>query len=412
MIIRKIQKEEMKKAIEIWAHVFQTPLTDASLSREEFFEKRTSSPESREDLYWNTRWAVFDDREEIMMSSMIAAPYTMQFDGNEVPMVGIGGVATLPPYRKCGCTRACLTKVLQSAYEEGKVISYLYPFSAEFYRKFGYGHAGERNRWKIRLDAIPDMPATGNYQLLDEIDGPACCETDLRRVDEAWFQGYNLMTRDEDIEYQSMRSLRPYENTDYTYVYYDAELQPTAAVSYNKIEENGSNTMFCNRFVFKNAEGCRAILSLIGRERAQYDHAEILLPDGFDLSAMIPEWKNGAVSCTREQYGMIRAVNVDQVMRCAKARGSGTLRIRITDDIIEYNNACFSICFENGSVNNVTKSEESEDIALSINAFSTLIAGRCDPQMLPYLSDVKLNCEAEHAGKLFYRKPVFTSRMF
>ena len=417
----------MKTAIEIWSHVFQIPLKDSALSSKEFFDQRTSAPRSREDLFWDTRWAVFDDREEIMMGSMIAAPYTMQFDGHDVPMAGIGGVAALPPYRKSGCTRACLTRVLQAAYKDGMLFSYLYPFSAAFYRKFGYGHAGERNRWKIRTDAIPDFPVPGSYRLLDETPdapksgscgipdenaGQSRCEADLRCADDAWYRKYNLMTRDEDVEYRAMKSLYPYENTAYTYVYYDVEQHPAAAMTYSKKPDNGTSVLLCSRFVFENAEGCRALLSLIRKEQAQYDLAEIVLPGDFDLSAILPEWKKGAVSCVREQYGMVRVVNAEQVLRLAKVRGSGTLRIRITDDIIEENNACFLASFENGTVTDVRKADDPEEIALSINAFSTLIAGRCDPEMLPYLPEVDLHCSAEKAGQLFYRKPVFTSRMF
>ena len=60
----------------------------------------------------------------------------------------------------------------------------------------------------------------------------------------------------------------------------------------------------------------------------------------------------------------------------------------------------------------VALTDEPEDIVLSINAFSTLIAGRCDPEMLPYLPEVRLHCTVERAGQLFYRKPVYTSKMF
>ena len=482
MIIRKIRPEEMKTALEVWSHVFQIPLKDAALSSTDFFEQRTMSPGSREDLFWDRRWAVFDDREEVMMASMIAAPYTMQFDGQEVPMAGIGGVAVLPPYRKNGCTRVCLTKVLQAAYEDGMLFSYLYPFSAAFYRKFGYGHAGERNRWRIRINAIPDFSVPGSYRLLDKaLEAPSTgngrlpdgtdgasstrngrvvndagfrpgCLADLQQADEVWFRKYNLMTRDEDIEYRAMKSLHPYENTTYTYIYYDAEQHPAAAVTYSKKKENECSVLQCSRFVFVNAEGLCALLALIRKEQAQYDLAEIVLPGEFDLSVIIPEWKKGAVSCVREQYGMVRVVNAEEVLRLAKARGSGTLRIRIKDDIIDENNACFAVSFENGTVTEVTKTrtvaaekttaaakhaaaaakdtggttklaaeatkpsvaltDEPEDIVLSINAFSTLIAGRCDPEMLPYLPEVRLHCTVERAGQLFYRKPVYTSKMF
>ena len=73
-----------------------------------------------------------------MMSTFTVSDFTVQFDGSPCQLGGIGGVATLPQYRRRGGIRACFREALPDMYGSGYDFSYLYPFSTAYYRKFGY----------------------------------------------------------------------------------------------------------------------------------------------------------------------------------------------------------------------------------------------------------------------------------
>ena len=50
-------------------------------------------------------WAAFEDDDKYMISSVCVMPFTARFDGSDTLMYGIGGVNTLPAYRRGGCVR-------------------------------------------------------------------------------------------------------------------------------------------------------------------------------------------------------------------------------------------------------------------------------------------------------------------
>ena len=137
MIIRKIRPEELKRTYELFGIAFEFS-ADWSKSPMEIYEEVKSNPKSREDACWGERWAAFKDDNSTMMSYFIAQPFPVQFDGNTYTMTGIGGVASLPQYRRQGGIRGCFEAALPAMYQDGHAFSYLYPFSTAYYRKFGY----------------------------------------------------------------------------------------------------------------------------------------------------------------------------------------------------------------------------------------------------------------------------------
>ena len=106
MIVRKIRPEELKRTYELFSIAFEFS-ADSEKSPTEIYEEVLKHPNSREDTFWGERWAAFEDDDRTMMSYFIAQPFPMQFDGHEYTMTGIGGVATLPQYRRKGGIRGC-----------------------------------------------------------------------------------------------------------------------------------------------------------------------------------------------------------------------------------------------------------------------------------------------------------------
>ena len=128
MIVRKITKAEEARADELFAIAFEQALD------------RTKTP-APEESGRAVQWAAFGPDGQ-MMSTLCVTGFTVNFDGGSYRMGGVGGVATLPQYRRQGGIRACFQAALPDLYQEGFCFSYLYPFSTAYYRRSGTFAAG------------------------------------------------------------------------------------------------------------------------------------------------------------------------------------------------------------------------------------------------------------------------------
>ena len=155
MIIRKIRRDELKRCAQLSALAFEFPMHGAKQTPEAFVREKTENPRSLEDVHWDSRWAAFEDDDATMMATFCVLPWRANFDGHEVVMGGIGGVASLPQYRRGGAIRCCFEAALPDMYAQGMTLSYLYAFSNAFYRKFGYELACDGTRWRLRLEGLP-----------------------------------------------------------------------------------------------------------------------------------------------------------------------------------------------------------------------------------------------------------------
>ena len=111
-------------------------------------------------------WGCFADDDEELLGSITVSHFTAGFDGHDVQMGGIGGVSTLPQWRRQQVIRRCFESALADMYERGFVLSALYPFSTNYYRKFGYENNGCVCEWTVPFDALPSAPVEGTVEQL------------------------------------------------------------------------------------------------------------------------------------------------------------------------------------------------------------------------------------------------------
>ena len=161
MEVRKLSAEERFEANVISTVAFHMRMEDPEKSREE------SLKETVED------WGAFADDGK-MMARIINHRFQVWLDGQTVPCGGIGAVSTLPEYRNTGAVREIFGKLIPAAYQNGEVISALYPFSHAFYRKFGYETVRWRNDYEFAPSALsgyaaPEIAVTSGTLVLDSV---------------------------------------------------------------------------------------------------------------------------------------------------------------------------------------------------------------------------------------------------
>lgn len=402
MIIRKIRPEELKRTLELFAIAFEFS-NDISKSPEEVYEDITKNPMSREDAFWGERWAAFEDDDKTMMSYFIDQPFPVQFDGNVYTMTGIGGVATLPQYRKSGGIRGCFEAALPSMYENGIAFSYLYPFSSAYYRKFGYEMGCEHLIYHFRLNSLKHFAVSGNSSLVEPGNFML---GDIKQIYRVWQNKYNMMIVNEDYEFAWIEKSSPVKNQEFTYVYKSGSGEPMAYMTVKQSIEPDGRNLKCTRFVFTCTEGLKGLLNILIALGSDHSYATIEVPADADLTLILPEWAMGAVTLNKRWAGMVRVVNVETVLKGARYCGSGSLTISVTDRQIADNCGTFAVTFSDGKAVSVAKvPAASPDISMGINEFSRLIIGTCDTSSLPYLDNVTVHNVSACLDQVFYRKP-------
>ena len=410
MIVRKIKPSELRRTEEMFAVSFDYPYLN-KLSSEELYKKYTDHPTSREEEYCLERYAAFEDDDKTMMSCFITHPYQVQFDGQQELMYSIGGVSTLPQYRKRGGIRACFELALPSLYEKGAVFSYLYPFSTSFYRKFGYELCCRAQAYSVDLKFIPHTEVSGRNYLVDR-STKADAREDISKIYSHWQKKYNMMVEEIGYDHAFIETADPYKNQEFTFVYRSAEEEPLAYVTFKNDTDPAQRIIRCSRLVYKNAEGLFGILNLFRTYASDYRRVEFTLPMGFALEQILPEWAEGAVKCKLESYGMVRVINVKKALEDARYKGDGEAAIKVEDAFIKENNKTFHVKFKEGRCVDIYEDDSKGDVELSISAFSALLTGVWDSEYVTAFNGVKVERNLENIEKIFYKKPTHIMSYF
>lgn len=403
MIVRKIKPQELKRTLELFAIAFEYS-NDIDKSAGELFEEISKNPKSREDVFWSERWAAFEDDDQTMMSYFIAQPFPIQFDGNRYQMTGIGGVASLPQYRRRGGIRGCFEAALPSMYRDGIAFSYLYPFSTAYYRKFGYEVGCEKMQYRVQLNSMKHFAVDGSCKLAEPENQML---SEIRQIYCAWQDKYNMMVINEDYEYAWVGQSNPVKNQEFTYVYKSSMGIPMGYMTVKQRKEADGRNLECTRFCFTCAEGLKGLLNILIALGSDHDYAMMEMPADIDMSLIFPEWSGNGAVAKKYYFGMVRVVNVEAVLNGARYIGSGKAYISISDKQIEENNGVFEVVFQDGKAVSVKKADTGTDadVSMGINEFSRLIIGAGDVKSLEFMEHVTVHKNAEVLGQIFYRKP-------
>lgn len=410
MIARKIRPEEVKRTEELFSVSFDSSYENDD-SPMELYQKYMENPASREQEHCLERFAAFEDDDVTMTSCFILQPFEIRFDGHNEPMSGVGGVATLPQYRRKGGIRACFQKALPYLYGKGVVFSYLYPFSTAYYRKFGYELCSKRLLYTVELAHIPAFALDGSCYLLEASNASMAME-DIPYIYRDWQAKYNTMVLDTPYDFNFIKKANPFKDQVFTYVYRSSKGEPLAYMTFRNRREEDPRQMECSRLFYINEEGLKGLLTLAKSFASDYRQICFKLPSDSCLEHILPEWSMGAVSCQLRQEGMIRVINVQKALQDAAYKGSGSCILKIEDSFINENNRTFRITFENGRCKEVVSDETAPDAVMSISAFSGLIMGGYFSENLAQFSGVQINGNMETLEKVFYKKPVYITSYF
>lgn len=397
MVIRTIGPEEYQTVVDI------SDIAFAAVG-----EPRDSGhpPERAADVHLLTR-AAFDDAGK-MMASLQLIPYSVWYEGKEVGMGGIGGVSTLPEYRRQGSIRALMEHSLREMHERGMALSALYPFSHAYYRQFGYELACLRRKLEIGFDAFAGFRS----------EEPVCQwlpgqdDEPIRALYEIFASGTNLAVRRDNSHWKKRLDGDPYAKRKYTYLWRDDQGNPRAYAILSVEDAPDGKRLLMDDFACADPSATQGLFSLLRSMGAAYKKFVWKMPAWIDPNSLFPEPYYAEQRV--EQHGMARLVNVGEALRLLrhpKERGSYTLRA--LDAQLPQNDGLWRVEFGEGQAD-VKKVQSGEaDWTLDIRALTQLALGYHDTDSLMWgWPKLGAPSNAETLRRVFRRRKVYLADHF
>jgi predicted acetyltransferase len=319
----------------------------------------------------NWAWGVFDGKK--LLAGMFEIEYLMRFDGHSVKMSGIGGVGTLPEARKGGNIRRIFEKLLPQAYEKGVIFSNLTPFSHDFYRKFGYEIACNRNKISISTDDLSEIKAKGEFVHILPGDDIA----PLAEVHWAYIENINHgIHRDNWADNRAWKRFTrddPCATGTYLYLWKDENGKPRSYIKYQDVLEEDEHNMSVTELAFIDKKGLYGALGIVSGLCAQFRNFKWLMPTFIDpLDFTGDAW---SVEQEIRPRDMTRVINVKAALELMRRPiGEGEYVIEVKDENITANTGKYLVQFGiDGSKVSLTKKDA--DLSCDILTLSQLVTG-------------------------------------
>ena len=346
-------------------------------------------------------YAAIDENGRVI-AGIEALKYTMWFDGKKTSMYGIGGVAALPEIRRQGNIRKIFEKIYDDIYEQGAVFSHLYPFSHDYYRKFGYEQIGAATKYILPL--APARKFKNNGSVHEFIKGDSARDK-LIEIYETYASKYNIMLsrgndRWDDVFDVSLFSI------DRMYYWKDAESNIKAWAKFKRHD----GTVEIHDIVWLDDESMFGILQFIGMFEGSADRMAFRAIPEFVAELY---WNN--LYDIKKEYqwmGMNRIVNVKRALELMnKPEGEGKFTVKVVDDFANWNSNNYTVEYGGGECS-VNITDCAADIETSERALVQMVLGVYGLEQIATREDVRVNGNMQELKQVFYKKSLLITDHF
>lgn len=320
------------------------------------------------------------------------------WDNGEMTSGGIGGVAVLPRARKAGYAAAMMRHSLQTMREADLVLSTLFPFSYNYYRKFGWEWVGSK------LSQVADFSLLKPFT---DAEGVRSLATDemrlLRPIYDQFARRYRGCVVRDDV-WWDRRLARRDGPPLLVYAHEGRSLD-----GYMLFTLNSGDTMNFREWVALNPEAYRAMLGFVGVHYMRYTKFGIPAPSDDPLRMLMFD---DALTVTLEPVTQARVVNVPAAVSLLHPNGSGEFTFAIEDADADWNRGPWKVQFSDGRTEIAHASEA--DIRMDIQTFSQAFHGDPSAGTLRNAGRIAISDEAAFTAfwQLFSPAVVFTMDYF
>ena len=357
-------------------------------------------------------WGAFQNGK--LVSVIIEFDYLMRFDRQSVPLSGIGGVATLPEYRKGGLVRQIFDKFFAEAYEKGVLFSNLVPFSHNYYRQFGYETACARKIISIPLREFSHLKLKGEFIQIY----PGDDTSKLNEVHNSYIDNLNhAIARDywpDNRAWKVFTKEDPYSTGVHVFLWMDDKGVPKGYVRYDTPRSNNENSKVISvqHLAFVDRDALYGVLSLCGVLGAQFDKFQWVMPTFLDAADFVKDPFN--IEQKIIPRDMTRVIHVKKALeKMRRPAGEGEYVIEVEDSTIKANKGRYLIEYgKEGS--RVTVSEKEPDMHCDVTVLSQLITGYRSLENALYSrnSGLEVHKNVEHLKQVFTERPQHLTEYF
>ena len=349
-------------------------------------------------------WGSFND-DGVMTSHMINNIYHILYDGRIVLCGGVGNVSSLPEYRRAGGIREIFRAKFADMRTRGFVFSSLYPFSHEYYRKFGYEYCYNPMKQRVDINDLKNYPCP--YQVRMHNWGE--CIQPFKDVYQKFILGQNMAIVRNDKQWDWIEG-DAYKDRIYRYLLADE----TGTHAYVVIRPDGAGDTrkaVIKDMAWDSMEAFYGILGFLYRLSAQYAYVEGVFPAAIDLRTLVTEPYH--VKQEIDFHGMFRVVDVEKALSLMRhPKGKGRYTIGVQDDFLPENTGIYAVCYEDGSAVSVQRTLDSADLSCNVTTLAQLVLGYAPLATLRYRTDVKVNGNEELLKEVFIKKDCYFADYF
>ncbi|MCQ2431692.1 MAG: GNAT family N-acetyltransferase [Clostridia bacterium] len=383
MIIRRLREDEGIKLDSIQSLAFSFP----------FDRDKSDGHGMNSEVYGS-----YLDDGETLTATIFTPSFKSYYHGTVLGAMGIGGVASVPEYRRGGSIREIFNHIFAMAPERNWAISYLYPFSFAFYRQFGYERVIKRHGLHISGPALDKFPRNTNAKLYQR-DGEVKKE-DLLSVYNTWAAKNNLVfARDMNTHYWSEKQ---HNSQKFTYLWYDEAGVPSALATISC----KSGTMTIPEICYVSPEALRSMIGFLRMFDGQvstYNFTE--LPENSELELMLGRYCE--IGYHEENGAMGRVLLPGTLLEANRyPMEHGHFRLQI-DDFLDFSRGVWDVEYENGkALVRRDPFDSAYDVSMTAAPMSRLLLGAeiLDADRAQYLEGVKIENRAG-AADLFRAFP-------
>ncbi len=404
MEVRKLTGEERYAAYLTAVYCFHMRVEDVEANRERQLNAKVED------------WGAFDDNNTLM-ARIINNHFDFYLDGTAVKSGGIGAVATLPEYRNSGAIRAIFKELLPEAYANDEVISALYPFKHEFYRKFGYETVIGWSQYSLTPGLLCRYRFDGEVVKWN----PGDPVTDFMNIYNAFAPKFNMAAvRTEEMMLEQLKVDKPYIDRKFSYVM-KQNGEAIAYIIFTDVRHDPAAIMQVEECAWTCREGFRAVLGFLARFEADYGTIEMKLPEGIDLLRIVETPDAYAIKETAFPNFMVRVINAKKLLETIKKPVDCDFTIKITDEIIPENNRTYRVLSDhvelvgerfNTDDENAADTAPKADLSVNVRALAQLAIGAVNLDEAMLRTDVTVNANEEMLRRVFTEKLTWVSEHF
>ncbi len=361
MEVRQIRSEERAAYGRLCSLCFTYPFRDesANIARETDAQQRQYR-------------GAFDENGQLC-SGMIQLDMGCHFSGQEVKLLGIGGVVSHPAHRREGGIRALFEEGLPRARREGYIFSALYPFSHMYYRKFGYELVQVAREATFDPRALrADLRRAASTELV--LPENEAGREAVRQVYEAYARGRNLSIHRDEMCWERKWAGTPWEQLKYLYLFRDAQGDPMAWWVGEIEPQGGRGQLHLLDMAWTTPEGLEAIFAML-RGGNEYRQVRLTVPADLEMRFLLTE----PHELQEKTYtnGMARILDVRRAVALLPAPVlPGSFTLEVSDGQVPENNGFFRVTSDGLELRVEDTEPTDADISTDIGGLTLLVLGK------------------------------------